>query len=273
MMTQDDSDTCLPQHWRHIDWVLTDVDDTLTYCGTLPPQTLIALAQLQQAGIKVVAVTGACAGWCDHIAQLWPVDAVIGENGAFTMEKKNGNLTLSSAVDVEEMRQKQQQLKTQVMSVLTEYSDLELTLDQAYRLCEVAIDIGQNRSRVDPEIVDQVVKKIHAFGAHATASSIHINAWYGQHSKKATSLDFLYRQGLTRQEVARHCCYVGDSLNDQAMFATLPNTVGVANIRQYWQQLTAYPSLVMTQPGGHGFCEFAQQLLQIKQTKKDGHRS
>lgn len=189
------------------------------------------------------------------------------------MEKKNGNLTLSSAVDVEEMRQKQQQLKTQVMSVLTEYSDLELTLDQAYRLCEVAIDIGQNRSRVDPEIVDQVVKKIHAFGAHATASSIHINAWYGQHSKKVTSLDFLYRQGLTRQEVARHCCYVGDSLNDQAMFATLPNTVGVANIRQYWQQLTAYPSLVMTQPGGHGFCEFAQQLLQIKQTKKDGHRS
>ena len=30
-------------------------------------------------------VTGRPAGWCDHIARMWPVDAVVGENGAFYM--------------------------------------------------------------------------------------------------------------------------------------------------------------------------------------------
>ena len=68
-------------------WILTYVDDTLTWHGQLPPETLIALSKLRQAGLKVVAVTGVCADWCDHIAQLWHVDAVIGENDAFIMEK------------------------------------------------------------------------------------------------------------------------------------------------------------------------------------------
>ncbi len=263
-MTAKVNHSTLPQNWRTIDWVLTDVDDTLTYQGRLPPETLMALSQLQQAGIKVIAVTGACAGWCDHIAQLWPVDAVIGENGAFIMQKKAGTLTISPAVDIDEMRQKQQQLKLEVSDILSEYCELELTLDQAYRLCEVAIDIGQNCSKVDPDIVKQVVEKIREIGAHATASSIHINAWYGQHSKKVTSLDFLSQQGLKDEEIDTRCCYIGDSLNDQAMFATLSKTVGVANIKKYWLQLTAHPSVVMHHSGGYGFCEFTEQLLRLK---------
>lgn len=92
----------LPLSWKNIKWVLTDVDDTLTWQGRLPPETLIALNKLQQANIKVVAVTGACAGWCDHIAQLWPVDAVLGENGAFIMEKVDGVLQLKPNTTLED---------------------------------------------------------------------------------------------------------------------------------------------------------------------------
>ncbi|GAL34996.1 haloacid dehalogenase-like hydrolase [Vibrio maritimus] len=72
---------------KEIQWLLTDVDDTLTWQGQLPSETLDALSRLQKAGIKVVAVTGACAGWCDQIAKLWPLHGVIGENGAFWMQK------------------------------------------------------------------------------------------------------------------------------------------------------------------------------------------
>ena len=45
------------------------------------------IAELKKHGIKVktVAITGRPAGWCDHIARMWPVDAVIGENGALYM--------------------------------------------------------------------------------------------------------------------------------------------------------------------------------------------
>ncbi|MEH6451632.1 MAG: HAD-IIB family hydrolase [Psychromonas sp.] len=254
----------LTKDWETVDWVLTDVDDTLTWEGKLPPETLIALNDLQQAGIKVVAVTGACAGWCDHIAQLWPVDAVLGENGAFILEKKQGYLTIRAALHLDEMKQQQEKLKLQVLDILKDYPALSLTLDQSYRLCEVSIDIGQNRPRVDDVIVEEITTKIHALGAHATASSIHINAWYGEHSKKITSLGYLEEKGLTDADMLIRCCYVGDSLNDQHMFATLPKGVGVANIAHYWDKLVSPPPIVMTKPGGYGFAEFAQQLLQIK---------
>ncbi|MEL7291817.1 MAG: HAD-IIB family hydrolase [Pseudomonadota bacterium] len=256
----------LTPEWNKIEWVLTDVDDTLTWRGKLPAETLLALNSLQQQGIKVVAVTGACAGWCDHIAQLWPVDAVLGENGAFCLEKSEPGITLSSSVDIDTMRRQQAQLKQQIEQILHDYREINLTLDQAYRLCEVAIDIGQNRSPVDSQTVQQIVARIHAMGAHATASSIHINAWYGEHSKRNSAFAYLRQQGLSDSEIISKCCYVGDSLNDQQMFETLPMSVGVKNIEHYWQQLNHKPSLVMSQPGGFGFAEFTHALLALKQS-------
>lgn len=254
----------LTSDWKEVQWVLTDVDDTLTWHGQLPPETLIALAELRQAGLKIIAVTGACAGWCDHIAQLWPVDAVIGENGAFIMEKKDGYLTLNASSSMSTIEQNQAKLKQQVIAVLADYPDLNLTLDQSYRLCEVAIDIGQNRLPVSPEIIDEVVFKLNQLGAHASASSIHINSWYGEHSKKITSLKFLQEKGLSQQEIISQACYVGDSMNDQFMFEALPKSVGVANIKNYWGSLLHHPEFVMTEPGGYGFAQFAKQLLALK---------
>ncbi len=254
----------LSKEWKSVKYVLTDVDDTLTWHGRLPPETLLALDKLQQHNIQVIAVTGACAGWCDHIAQLWPVDAVLGENGAFIMEKGASGLTLKSGVDLAFMRQQQEKLKASVESILEHYPDVDLTLDQAYRLCEVAIDIGQNRAPLASDVVQAIVNQIHELGAHATASSIHINAWYGEHSKKQTSLGYLAEKGLSEQQILAQCCYVGDSLNDQQMFETLPLTIGVKNIENYWQQLQHKPSLVMTQPGGYGFAEFVDQLIALK---------
>src|SRR6185437_4106065 len=64
-----------------IRFVLTDMDGTLTYRGRLSGRTYDALERLQAAGIKVIPVTAAPAGWCDQMARMWPVDGVIGENG------------------------------------------------------------------------------------------------------------------------------------------------------------------------------------------------
>ena len=64
-------------------FVLTDIDDTLTRDGALPSSSLVAMERLRAAGLTVVPITGRPAGWCDHIARMWPVDGVVGENGAF----------------------------------------------------------------------------------------------------------------------------------------------------------------------------------------------
>ncbi|MGF1762153.1 HAD family hydrolase [Aliivibrio kagoshimensis] len=254
----------LSKDWSKVQIVLTDVDDTLTCDGQLPPDTLHALAQLQEAGILVYAVTGACAGWCDHIAQLWPVDGVLGENGAFLLTKVDGHLTVSSSVPLATIREQQQKLKLQVCSILESYPDLSLTLDQSYRLCEVAIDIGQNCPKVQPQIVAEVMEEIHALGANATASSIHINAWYGIHSKKNASLALLSDLGFDEQSIQQAVCYVGDSLNDQQMFNYLDLSVGVSNIVHYWDQLQYHPAVVMQASGGYGFAEFSRKLLALK---------
>ena len=68
---------------EQISYVLTDIDDTLTLDGRMPAVTYLAMERLQQAGIKVIPITGRPVGWCDHIARMWPVDGLVGENGAF----------------------------------------------------------------------------------------------------------------------------------------------------------------------------------------------
>src|SRR5687768_18534354 len=68
---------------RGVRAVLVDIDDTLTTEGKLTADAFGALERLQCAGCIVVPVTGRPAGWCDHIARMWPVDGVVGENGAF----------------------------------------------------------------------------------------------------------------------------------------------------------------------------------------------
>jgi hydroxymethylpyrimidine pyrophosphatase-like HAD family hydrolase len=74
--------------------VLTDIDDTLTHEGRLPGETYLALERLHAAGFKVIPVTAGSSGWCDLIARMWPVDAVIGENGGlyFRREQACGSI-------------------------------------------------------------------------------------------------------------------------------------------------------------------------------------
>jgi HAD superfamily hydrolase (TIGR01484 family) len=70
---------------RGVRYVLTDIDDTLTTDGKLTAGAYASLQRLHDAGKIVIPVTGRPAGWCDHIARMWPVDAVVGENGALYM--------------------------------------------------------------------------------------------------------------------------------------------------------------------------------------------
>jgi len=75
----------LPEDARlKIRGVLTDIDDTLSTDGKITGEAYLAMQRLHAAGRLLVPVTGRPAGWCDHIARMWPVDAVVGENDALT---------------------------------------------------------------------------------------------------------------------------------------------------------------------------------------------
>lgn len=256
-------------HLGDINWLLTDVDDTLTWQGKLPPQTLLALTRLQQAGVKVVAVTGACAGWCDQMAKLWPLHGVIGENGAFWMSCGERGFTSHFTRPATEMKRQQTALLEAVNTMLQDYPGVTLAPDQAFRFCDVAVNIAQDREPVDSAVCDELLRRIQTLEidsqpVNATQSSVHINAWIGAHSKRSSSEAYLRHMNHGHIPALDQLAYVGDSRNDEGMFAWLPLTFGVNNIRPLLPQMTHQPRYITQADGGLGFAELAEQIVQAR---------
>ncbi|MCE2593370.1 HAD-IIB family hydrolase [Motilimonas cestriensis] len=242
--------------------LFTDVDDTLTLAGKLPAETLVALYRLQQAGIQVVPVTGACAGWCDQIARLWPVSAVIGENGAFTIESEGEQLSYIDSCDRQARKANRQRLSKLATEIVCTYPKLQLAQDNDYRRYDVAIDFNQAVSGVSAEQVASVLAFIRQRGVNATASSIHINMWLGDNDKLKGARDWLARHHqFDSDQIQQHCAFIGDSANDDVMFGFFKQSIGVANIKQHWHLLTNKPSTVMNKPGGLGFAAWVSDYL------------
>jgi hydroxymethylpyrimidine pyrophosphatase-like HAD family hydrolase len=185
------------------------------------------------------------------------VDAVIGENGAFCFERQQyGGIAEFYAVSNQRRDENRQKLKQLLVSVQKQFPDLHLTRDTLYRQCDIAFDIGQEHL-VEREKVREIVSFCRQAGATAKASSIHINVWFGKYDKATSSLAWLGRRGFSSGQAL----FVGDSPNDEAMFATMQYTAGVANIEPFLPELQHKPRYITTRPGGYGFAELVERLL------------
>jgi HAD superfamily hydrolase (TIGR01484 family) len=245
--------------------VFTDVDDTFTTRGRLTSEALGALESLLASGIRVVPVTGGPAGWCDHMARAWGVDAVIGEGGAFYfhLDPASGKLIKRFWHDDETRTEKRQMMKAARDSLLAEFPGLTLSSDQPYRELDLAIELKSARGVKLPEIIrNDVIAILKRRGMTAKTSSIHINAYFGEYDK--LEMAKLLTRELWGQdlEVARdEWLFIGDSTNDGAMFDFFPVSVGVANVHEVLDQLAAKPKYVTQHEGGAGFAEVARALL------------
>src|SRR4029079_8903362 len=116
--------------------VLTDIDETVSTQGHLTTAAYGALAALKEAGLLVVPVTGRPAGWCDMIARFWPVDAVVGENGAFWMwhDAKQRKLRTRFIQSDAERAAGRHRLEAVKAEVLREVPGASIASDQPYRL-------------------------------------------------------------------------------------------------------------------------------------------
>jgi len=244
--------------------VLTDIDDTLTTDGRLPVDAYAALARLSSAGKLVVAVTGRPAGWCDHIARMWPVDAVVGENGAFTMryDPETRKLDRRFIDDEHTRRENRVRLAAIGESILRVVPGSALASDQLYREADLAIDYCEDVPALPRAAVDRIVTLMEAEGLTAKVSSIHVNGWFGTYDKLTTTRRLFAETFATDLGVARErFVFVGDSPNDAPMFAYFPNAVGVANVRAFADRIEALPAYVTTRAGGAGFAELADFLV------------
>ena len=153
----------------NIRYVLTDIDDTLTLSGRLPAAAYAAMERLRDNGIQVVPITGRPAGWCDHIARMWPVAGVVGENGAFYFHydddgKQMQRHYFAPKKERQENRRKLENLKNEILKKIPGSG---LSADQAYREADLAIDFCEDVPRLGQENIDQIVRMFQEAGAQA----------------------------------------------------------------------------------------------------------
>jgi HAD superfamily hydrolase (TIGR01484 family) len=267
---------------RQIIGVFTDIDDTLTTDGAITPDALQALHDLKAAGLHVIAITGRPVGWSEPFATQWPVDAIVAENGSVALIKA-GNFSQIGRLTNEDVREalsksyqddaKVRSLNfTRMQEVLSrierEVPGAKRSTDSAGRETDVAIDHSEF-TYLPPERIAQVVQIMQAEGLQATVSSIHINGWIGSHNK-LQGAHWIVRElfGRDLADEIHRWAYMGDSTNDQLMFEAFENSVGVANIARFVQELTHLPRYVTKTERGAGFKEFCDTVLLGHQASK-----
>lgn len=249
---------------RGVRYLLTDIDDTLTSEGRLPASAYKALEDLRAAGLLVVPITGRPAGWCDHIARMWPVDGVVGENGAFYFRYDESARRMHRRYfkDASQREADAKRLKELERRILAEVPGVAVSADQSYREADLAIDFCEDVPALPMEAVRRVKELFEQAGAQAKISSIHVNGWFGEYDKLSmTRLFFREVFGQELDAIRESVVFAGDSPNDSPMFAFFPNSVGVANVMDFGAELEAAPVWVTRARGGEGFAELAAALL------------
>jgi len=241
-----------------------DIDDTLTTGGKLGPESYAALWRLKEAGLVVVPITGRPAGWCDLIAREWPVDGVVGENGAFVFWEAEGK-RMRSLVHPSAVRNDAPALARARERALAEVPGCRVARDQFARQYDVAIDFAEEDPVLPLEAALGIKAIFESEGARAKVSSIHVNAWMGDYDKLSMATRYLaerfgYDDGTDRDKVV----FAGDSPNDEPMFAHFPMACGVANVRRYEGLLRSPPAFVADAESGAGFAELAATLLRLR---------
>jgi HAD superfamily hydrolase (TIGR01484 family) len=252
----------------NIDFLLTDIDDTLTAEGKLPAGSYQAIWDLHDAGVAVIAVTGRPAGWCDLIVRQWPVAAVVGENGAFALCMEGGTQVTLYHPAAPEPTANAQRLLTIAEQIFQAVPGTRLAKDQFFRRFDIAVDFREEPPYLSLAEAERIREIFAEHGAQAKISSIHVNAWFGSYDKRSmSSVLFRDRFGLAIDDARtnRRCIYCGDSPNDEPMFGAFVHSVGVANVAAFADSLRTPPAYITTAASAEGFVELAEYLLENRQ--------
>jgi len=245
--------------FQRVRFVLTDMDETLTYQGRLAARTYDALERLQRAGIKVIPVTAAPAGWCDQMARMWPVDGVIGENGGFFFQRHTDSHGLARTFwhPDSERRAVATALARISETVQATVPSAVFAEDQPYRLTSIAFAQPD-----DPAERATIIEALIENGADVTVNNLWVLGWLGGYDKLSMARRILAgRYGLDVDADPDAVLYVGDSTNDAPMFGFFRHTVGVSTVTRYLADIPTPPRWITSGPGGDGFVEVADAVI------------
>lgn len=246
--------------------LFTDLDGTLTSAGRLEGETLRALCDLFDAGLPVVLVTGRPAGWGHSLASLFPFAAVVTENGGLSFVPESAGFRKYYGVHQEELPEWRSKMQASAGAIFSKVLGARLSADSAYREVDLAIDWNEEVSLPSSD-ADRIVELLRQDGFAASRSSVHVNFGPPKFDKFTACRRILGDvfgevfddQGANLESYV----FVGDSLNDAPMFAGFPNSVGVANVQERWEELPHKPKYKTDAAEGAGFCELARHILAL----------
>lgn len=246
--------------WTGVKAVFTDMDGTLTVGGRLLSSTYRALGALADAGVAVVVVTGRPAGYGEAIARLWPVRAVVTENGGVTfVPRKRGGMRKIYGVAPATLPAVRRRMFAAAREVARRVRGARLATDAIYTEVNLAIDWNED-ARLPEADARRIEALLRARGFNAVRSSVHVNFWPGRFDKLSACRRVVRALDGDPRDLAPYV-YVGDALNDEPMFRGFPRSVGVANVRDVWDDLVHKPAHVTRAREGRGFEEIARAIL------------
>src|SRR5688500_17643982 len=242
--------------------LFSDVDGTMTTGDRIEASTYEALERLGEAGVPVIMVTGRPAGFGHAFMKMTPVLACVAENGGVMFVREGRKLVKSYGVPAASWAEWRRRMNDIAVDVMSKVPGARLSSDSKYREVDLAIDWNeeQSLSRDDAELCVQMICKA---GFTAVRSSVHVN--FGPpHFDKLSACQTVVRRVLGGDiaDLAPYV-YVGDALNDAPMFAGFPTSVGVANVKLWWDELAHKPAYLTERPEGAGLRELVEHLLAL----------
>lgn len=243
--------------------LFTDVDGTMTTNGRIEARTYAALEGLGDVGLPIVLVTGRPAGWGHALMSLTPVTAVIAENGGVAFVQRDGKLDKLYGVPASKLPEWRRRMRAAAMDVMQEVPGARLSNDGKYREVDMAIDWNEEGS-LSLEDAQHVVEMLRKAGFAASRSSVHVNFGPPEFNKwtacKRLIKDVL---GGDPKDLDGYV-YVGDSLNDAPMFRAFERSVGVANVKRWWDELGDKPRFLTPSPEGAGLREVIAHIASLR---------
>jgi HAD superfamily hydrolase (TIGR01484 family) len=242
--------------------LLSDIDGTLTTDGRVEASTYAVLERLGEAGIPVVLVTGRPAGWCQAIMTLASVAAVVAENGGVTWVRRGRSLEKLYGLAPASLPEWRRRMHAAAVDVTTEIPGARLSTDSRYREADLAIDWNEEAS-LSPEDAERVVALLRQQGFSAVRSSVHVNFGPPEFNKLSACKIVVERVLGGDASDLEPYVFVGDALNDAPMFEGFPRSVGVANVRRWWDELSHKPRYLTVAAEGAGLREAAARVLEL----------
>lgn len=242
--------------------LFSDVDGTMTTGERIEAATYAALERLGEAGIPLIMVTGRPAGWAQAFMKTMPVLAVVSENGGVTFVREGRKLHKLFGVPAASLPEWRRRMNDIAVEVMSKVPGARLSSDSKYREVDLAIDWNEEVS-LSREDAEAVVAQIRKAGFTAVRSSVHVN-YCPPHFDKLSACMTVVRQVLGGDgNDLSPFVFVGDALNDAPMFGGFPSSVGVANVKHWWDELEFKPAYLTERAEGAGLRELIDHVLAL----------